>query len=173
MAITREKKEQIVEEITNKFSDLKAAVFTDFKGLTAEELNELRKEFKKKGLLYKVIKHSLLELSLKKAGIPFDLSLLKAHSLASAFGQDEMEVSKVVYDFSKKHDNLTIIGGILNKQAVTKDQIETLALLPSREDLYAKLVGSLNAPLFGLVNTLQANLRNLVYILNAYQKQRT
>jgi len=87
--------------------------------------------------------------------------------IAAAFGyQDEIGLAKILYDFSKKNENLKIAGGIIDGIFFQKEEIISLAKLPSKEQLLAKLVGTINAPIAGFVNALKGNLRNLVYILS-------
>jgi len=173
MAITRQQKEEIIAQTAERLESKKMAVLTDFRGLSAEDATALRKKLGENEIDYKVIKISLLSLASKKLNLGLPIEEFKNHPLAIAFGQDEVATAKIVRQFSKEHEALKIIGGILEKVYIPASQIETLALLPSREELYAKVVGSLAAPLSGMVNVLQGNLRNLVYILSAYQKQRS
>ncbi len=171
--LTREQKEQLVEQLKNKLKEKKIVVFTDFRGLGVDDMNELRSKIKEEGGEYKVVKHSLLKLAVKGAGLDkASLSNIENHPLGIVFGEDEVALPKAIYNFSKDHETLKMIGGILDKNPLSLDQLNTLALIPDREELYGKIVGSLSAPLYGMVNVLQGNLRNLVYILNAYKESR-
>ncbi len=170
-ALTREKKEQIINNLAEKFNNTKVAVLTDYKGLKVEELEDLRERAKEKDVNYHIFKNTLVKLALKKAGLKVDESVFIG-PLAIGFGDDEIATSKILYQFSKEHEALKIRQGILDKNLVEKDVIVNLALLPTREDLYSRLIRSLNAPTFGLVNVLGGNIRNLVCILNSYKSMR-
>lgn len=171
MAISREKKEKVTEELKNKLDKAQSVVITDYKGLTVDEINELRNKLREKEVEYHVVKYTLLKLALKQRGLDnVDLADFKAHPIALAFGyKDEVGTAKTVYEFAKEHEMLDIIGGISEGSNVSVDTIKNLALLPSQEELYAKLVGSINAPLSGLVNVLSGNLRGLVSVLGQYR----
>jgi large subunit ribosomal protein L10 len=172
MAKTREQKEKIVESLTDKLSKAKMAVFTDYRGLKMDEMDDLRNQSFEKGLDYKVTKISLLALAAKNAKLDIDTSSFQDKPLAIEFGyEDEIEAAKTVYNFSKTHDKLEILGGILDGQLLDVEEITKYALLPGREELYAKLVGSVASPISGMVNVLAGNLRGLVQVLNGYKEQ--
>lgn len=166
--LTRQQKKEIVKGLTDKFKKAKSVVFTDFTGLTVNDLQALRQELKEKGSHYQVIKKTLLDLALKKAGIDFDLKQFQA-SLAVSFSDlDEVAPAKILYNFSKAHENLKLLAGLLfvpEKTVLNQDQVIALAKIPAKEELIAKIIGSLNAPLQNFAYCLKANLRNLVYIL--------
>lgn len=166
--ITRKQKEEIVEKVAEKIRQSKAIVFTDYRGLSVEEMTEIRRELRAKGVELKVMKQTLFGIAAKNAGAQIELSGIKNHPVAIAFGKDEVEPAKVIYEFSKKHENLEMIGGALNGKTISMEELRSLALMPSREEMYAKIVGSLASPLRGVVNVLQGNLRGLVSVLSQY-----
>lgn len=171
MAISRKQKEELIQNIAEKIKNSKAIVFTDYRGLSVEEINEVRNKLREKGIEFKVIKNTLFKIAVKEAKADIDINELKDHPIAAAFGyEDEVEPAKVTYEFSKSHEALELIGGVLNGKTVGLDQIKTLALMPSREEMYAKIVGSLASPLRGLASVLQGNLRGLLSVLDQYQK---
>jgi large subunit ribosomal protein L10 len=171
MAKTREQKEKIVEILSDKLSKAKVAIFTDYRGLKMEEMEELRNLSFEKGMDYKVAKINLLSLAAKNAKVEIDTSAFKNKPLAIEFGYgDEIEVAKIVYIFSKAHEKLEILGGLLDGKSIDIETIKTYALLPGREELYAKLVGSIASPISGMVNVLVGNLRGLVQVLNGYKE---
>jgi large subunit ribosomal protein L10 len=166
MAITREQKEKLVEEIVEKIKDSKSLVFADYRGLTVEEMTDVRRQLRAKGVELKVLKQTLFEIAAGKAGAEIDMSVMKDHPVAIAFGKDEVEPAKVIYDFNKKTEKLAMVGGALSGKSISMDELKALATMPSREEMYAKIVGSLASPLRGVVNVLQGNLRGLVSVLN-------
>ncbi len=172
MAISRKKKEELVEKITDKIKESKSIVFADYRGLSVEEINEIRGQLREQGVEMKVLKQNLFAIAAKKAGADIDTAELKGHPIAYVFGSDEVAPAKTIYDFAKKHENLTMVGGALDGKTLTPEELKSLALMPSREELYAKVVGSLASPLRGMVGVLQGNLRGLVSVLNQYSEQK-
>jgi len=173
MAKTRKEKEKIIEELNENLSNFKTVILTGYRGLKMDSLEELRNVVFDKKMIFKIIKNNLLKIALENNNIPLDMNLFKDKPLALVFGQDEIETAKTVYEFSKNNEQLEILGGILDKQLLDSEIIKKYALLPSREELYAKLVGSIASPLYGLINTLSGNLRSLINILNGYKEKLT
>jgi large subunit ribosomal protein L10 len=170
--ITREQKEELVAKITDKIKESKAIVFTDYRGLSVEEMTELRRDLRSRGIVLKVMKRNLFSIAAKNAGSKIDMTDMENHPVAIAFGKDEVEPAKAIYEFSKKNEKLQMIGGAINGESISMDELKTLAMMPSREEMYAKIVGSLAAPLRGMVNVLSGNLRGLVNVLDQYAKSR-
>ncbi len=172
MPQTREEKKQLVKDLTELFKTMKSAVFADFKGLKVKEITALRRLCHAQGIAYTVAKKTLMKIAAQDAGLSFDPGAL-ADSYALALGlKDEVSPAKILVDFAKKHEALKILGGILEGKMVEKSAIMTLAQLPSRAELLAKLVGSLRSPLAGLVNVMAGNIRGLLYILSAYKEKK-
>lgn len=170
--ITREQKEEIVETVAEKIKEAKAIVFTDYRGISAEEITELRSILREKGIEFKIMKQTLFALAAKKAGADIDLSSLKNHPVAIAFGKDEVEPAKAIHEFNKKTEKLEMLGGVLNGKMISLEELKTLALMPTREEMYAKVVGSIAAPLRGIIGVLQGNLRGLVSVISQYADHR-
>lgn len=163
--ITKQKKKEIVEELIDKLSRQKTVVFSDFTGLNMNQLNELRKKLKKESIDYKVAKKTLIDLALQKSGFK-DIKIKNlTGQISAAFGyQDELAPAKILYGFSKKNNALKILAGLVNGEFFGDEQMIGLAKMPSKQELLAKLVGSLKTPLTGLSNALGGNLRKLIYI---------
>lgn len=170
--ITRKQKEEIVDAISEKISQSKAIIFTDYRGISVEEMTELRRSLREKDIELKIMKQTLFSLACKKAGTDLDLSGLKNHPVAIAFGNDEVEPAKAVYDFNKKTEKLEMLGGALNGKTVSLDELKTLAVMPGREEMYGRVVGSIASPLRGIVGVLSGNLRGLVCVLSQYADSR-
>lgn len=172
MAKTKLQKKEIIQDLEKSLTDQKAVVFVDFQGLNAQSLFELRDALKDVGCFLKVTKKTLLGLvfdSLKLSDIKKEVNDMKGE-LALVFGlNDEIVPAKVVYEFSKKNESLKILGGILknkNYDFLTVEEVLNLASLPSKQELYAKLLSTLNAPTANFVNVLKGNLRNFVCVLS-------
>jgi len=165
--LTRKQKEEIVKNLTEEIKAAKAVVFSDFKGLEVKDMTSLKKELKKEGASFKVAKKNLINIALKNTGADLDVKKMEGQIAVSASSEDETAVAKIISKFSKKNENLKILGGLLGVKEMSAEEIKALAKLPSKEELLAKLVGSLSSPLSGFMNVLQGNQRSLVQALKA------
>ena len=170
MPLTKTQKQKILEELKEKIARQKAMIFVDFTGLKVKDLSNLRKKIKMVGDEIKVAKKTLLELALKSAKLETEIKKIPGE-IAVVFGyKDEVSPAKTVYQFSKENQNLKILGGFLENKFREAQDFVTLAQLPTREELLAKLVGSISAPVSNFVSVLQANIKGLIYALSAIKK---
>ena len=173
MAITREAKEEAVAQLTEDLGRLKLAVLTDYRGLTVPEIEELRDLLRSEGMTYRVTKNTLLRIA---AGQTPTLANLDPESftgpMALAIGfDDEVAPARVIFQFAKAHEALEIVGAISAEgQLLSAADTKALATLPTREQLLAQVVGTIAAPLSGLVGVLNANLRSFVIVLQAIKE---
>ncbi|MEA3398341.1 MAG: 50S ribosomal protein L10 [Patescibacteria group bacterium] len=173
MAKTKEQKKEIMKKLIEKIGQAKSMIFASFEALGVKDNEDLRKQLKAENSEYYVAKKTLLDLSLKNQEIKdIDKDIdVKGFTgrVAVVFGyQDEAAPAKIVEKFSKDHeDKIEFLGGILENKFIGKSEVEALAKLPSKLELYAKLVGSLSAPISGFANVLGGNTKKLVYALNA------
>lgn len=168
MALTREEKSQQIDQIISNIERSKAVIFTEYRGMNMKHNQILRVKLRESGIDFKVIKATLLTLALKKHNIEVPSNVLDK-PLAVAFGyDDEVTPAKLVSASSKEIESLKILGGLVNGSYFDANQVKQLALLPGREQLYGKLVGTLAAPMTGLVGVLNGNLRGLVSVLSQY-----
>lgn len=174
MAKSRIQKSEILRDLKTKMEDSKSIIFTKFNKLGAKDNEELRKQLKKERGEYYVAKKTLLGLALKDKNIAglnpkeFDGKV----AVVFSYG-DEVSPAKVVDKFiSDKEDKVDFVGGILENKYINAEEVKALAKLPSKQELYAKLVGSINAPVSGFVNALAGNLRKVVYVLKAIEEKK-
>lgn len=168
MPKTRQEKEKKVEELTDKLSRMKSAIFVDYSGLDVKSVEELRKTLRQEKIDYQVIKKTLLKLALAKIGLKdIDFRALEGQLGITFDYQDEVMPARLLKIFQKKNTALKILGGILEKKFIGKEKVQELASIPTRSDLLTKATGSLKAPLTGLVNVLQGNIKKLIYTLMA------
>ena len=172
MKLTRVQKEQLVEKITGQLEQSKAVLLVNFTGLKVKEQRDLKKKLREQGITFEVIKNTMFKIALKNTKIEVDEKFLDQPIALIWSANDEIIPSKITVGFAKETEKLQLIGGIIDQKFVDPDLIKQLAALPGREELYTKLVGTLNTPLSRLVNVLQGNLRSLVYILGQYQKSK-
>ena len=173
MPKTRQKKEEVVKDLTDKVKKAKSLVFVNFDGLKVKEVEELRQTFRKENIEYLVAKKTLMNIAFKEAGVKdFDAKSF-TKEVGTVIGyDDEVAPARMVEKFSKDHDALKSVGGVLEGKFVAREKVVELSKLPSREELLAKVVGSINAPVSGFVNVLAGNLRNFVYVLNAIKNSK-
>lgn len=173
MPKTKNQKQAILENVKNKLATMKSAVFVNFSGIPVKEIGNLREKCKEENAEYLVAKKSLLNKVLSENGLESVKDTDLTGEVATIFGYgDEVAPAKLVKDFIKTNDKMKIVGGILEGEYIDQEKVVFLSKLPSRPELLAKAVGSLAAPLSGLVNVLQGNIRGLVYVLSAIKNNK-
>jgi len=165
-------KEAVVEDIKEKIGKAQSIVLLDYRGLTVDEVTQLRDQMRSAGVEYRVIKNTMLTRAANELGIEGAEDLFKGPT-AAAFGYtDAAAPAKILVDFIKKAKKTEIKGGFLEGKLVDLSQIKYLADLPPKEVLVAKLLGTLNAPASNLVGVLSGLPRALVCALNAIKEQK-
>lgn len=173
---TRKQKTESVVKLKDKIAKSKMVVFTTFarageNGLNVGKMRELKKSLKTLGSEYLVAKKTLTDKALKDAKVKnIDVFGFNG-SLGLVFGSDEeATIAKNLYLFSRANPSLKFFGGIFAKEFISADQFIQLAKLPSRDVMLGRAVGMIGYPLSGLMNVLQANIRNLVLVLANIKK---
>ncbi len=155
MSKNLERKMAQVAEIKEKFSKAQSAILVDYRGLTVEEVTELRKNFREAGVEYKVYKNNLMKLAIKDTEFE-TLSVDLVGPSAVAFGyEDPVVPAKLIKDFSKNHDKLELKAGVVEGEYCDLDKIKAIAEIPSREVLLAKFLGSIKSPVSNFAYLLQ------------------
>jgi len=165
MPKTRQQKVQAVESLTSGLKDSKGAVFANFQGLKVTDFEALRKQARAEQVQVQVAKKTLVKRVFEDLGVTADPKTFDGGVVALS-GPDEIAAAKIVSNFAKTHDMVTIYGGVLEGKFIDASGVKSLASLPSKQQLLGQLVGTLNAPVSGFVNVLAGNLRNLVNVLN-------
>jgi len=169
MAVTKQKKEEILKELVDKFSRSQSVVFADYRGLDVASISELRGKCREGGAEMKVAKKTLIKLAAKDQSIEVDDSAIEGPVVTTFSYEDPLSGIQILYKFSKGNDNLKLLGGIIDGQLVGPDVIQQYAKLPSRDELLAKLTGSMNSPLSGFVGIGNSLVAGIVRVLNAYK----
>ena len=170
MAKTKEQKKKVIEELKENIEKQKAVIFIDFTGLKVEDMFELRRNLKKTDSQLKVAKKTIIQLVFKEKGLKIDPQKLKGE-IALVFGyKDEISPSKAVYKASEKNPNLKILGGFLENKFREAEEFITLAQIPPKEELLARVAGSILAPVTNFVRALEYNLKGLVCVLSSIKK---
>lgn len=173
MGTAKEKKQQIVAEFKDKLSRAQTVIFSNFSGLTVEDDTILRRKFREANSEYKVYKNTLMTIAAKELGYGDDLIKYFEGPTSVAFGYDDpVAPAKVLVEFMKDHKGIELKAGLVNGKLVTVEEIKALAKLPSREELVAKALGSMKAPITNLVFVLSGTLRSLLYALNAVKEKK-
>ncbi|BEU86992.1 50S ribosomal protein L10 [Selenomonas sp. TAMA-11512] len=171
------KKEALVADLKDKLTSAKGAVFTSYKGLTVAQDTALRRKLREAGVTYHVVKNTMTRLAADQAGLEgLDEHLEGTTALAISF-EDVIAPAKAIEDFIKENkledsEVLKVKAGIVEGKVINEAEVKALASLPSREVLLAKLLGSMQAPISGTVNTLQGIIRNAVYVFEAVRQQK-
>jgi len=165
MALAKAQKQKVLDDLNEKIESQKSMAFIDLKGIKVKDLSDLRKKIKQASGQLKVAKKTLIKLALEKSNFKLEKDLEGEIAIVFAF-EDPFSPLKKVYNFSQSNENLKILAGIFDKKFIEREEIIALAQLPSREELLAKLVGSLSSSISGFVNVLRGNLRGFVYVLS-------
>lgn len=174
MAKTKQQKKEELLYLAKKLTDIKSAVFCDYTGLNVASVEELRKSLRAEKVDYRVAKKTILARALKEAKIAdIDVKGLVGQ-LAVAFGsQDEIIAPKLIAKFRKSHEAMKILGGIYENKFITVEEVEKMALIPSKEELLAKLLGSIKAPISGIVGVMSGVMRNFVGAIQAIKESKS
>lgn len=156
-----QKKQAVVAEIKEKLENASSVVLVDYRGLTVEEVTQLRKDYRDNGVDYKVYKNTLMEFAFKELGHEGMIEYLNGPNALVIAGEDVTSAARVTQAFAKTNEKLEIKAGLLDGKVLDMAGVKELADIPSREVLLAKLLGSLKAPM-----------SNLAYMLSAYASKK-
>lgn len=160
-------KADVVEKLKEKLQQSKSLFITDFSGLNVAEINGLRKDFRRNGAEFVVVKNTLLRLAVKQVGLDPLLNYLEGPT-GVAFGYDDPVMpAKILYDFNKKKDKPKTKAFWIEENLFEGGKLGNLATLPSRQELLSQIVVSINFPVISLVGTLDSILRSLIGTLEA------
>ena len=154
MAITKEKKSEILSKLKNIVSESKSLVFLHFAGLPVSETSEMRKALREKGVGYIVAKKSLSKKAFAEAGITGTIPVLPGE-FALAYGTDQLDPAREIFSFQKKFDKkVMIVGGVFDGVFMDATTMTNIATIPGMQTLRAQFVNLINSPLQGLVIAL-------------------
>lgn len=166
-------KQEVVKELTEKLRSASAGVFVDYKGINVAEDTALRTELRKNNVEYGVIKNTLTRFAIKEVDMDsLDPILNGTTSLAISY-EDAVMPAKIIADYSKKlGDRFNIKAGFVDGKVISVEEVKALAELPSKDVLRATVLGTMLAPVTGLANVLNANIRGLAIALNQIAEQK-
>jgi large subunit ribosomal protein L10 len=169
----RTEKEQIVAEVTEVVRRSRGMFFTDFTGLTVEQATELRREFRKSGIEYRVVKNTLIRKALESM-TGYDKvydKLVGPTGVAFAF-EDPVSPARIIQKFREKHNRLSLKVCVLEKEVYDGAKLTELARLPSRKEMMAAVAGSIQASIAGVPMVINAVLRELVSVVGEIEKKK-
>jgi large subunit ribosomal protein L10 len=158
---------ELVKQIKDDLSAAGAVWVVDYRGLSVKQSEALRGAIRAQGASLKIYKNSFTELALKELELPTLGDILQGPSAFVFVSGDPVSSAKALKAFAKENDKLQIKGGMLDKAVVTADQVKAIAELPSREELIAKLLGTLQNPLTGIVRVINGPAEKFVRTLAA------
>ena len=153
--MNKDKKKNYIEEMKIFFTKTSSVFVTHYQGLTVKEIDELRSEMRKHGIFFKITKNKITKLALK--GSKFKkLENLFSGPTAVAFSEDAITSAKILTKFAKKNKNLKIIGGIMEEEPLSTEDVEKIATLPTLDEARAKIIGILATPAQKIISILLA-----------------
>ena len=169
----RAQKTEQVKDIRSRFDRMTSAVFLDFTGMTVEEVTKLRDVFRAKGVEYKVVKNTLVEKALADQKYVGDLGTVLRGMTGIAWSFEEPSMAaRVLKDMGKENEKLKIKAGLLDGQVLSAKAVEEqLATLPSKDEMRARFLATLNAPAQHFVMLMNAPAREFVGVLAAKQRK--
>jgi large subunit ribosomal protein L10 len=171
LAITRAKKEELLQKYVEQLKRSEAVIITEYRGLTVSDLQQLRRKVREANGSFIVVKNTLAARALTEVGLPAPEKMLAGPVGLGFCGNNIPGVAKAVTEFVKGHERLIIKGGVLGNRVIDAEGVKSLAKLPSLEVMRAQLLGLINAPASQLVGVLSGGVRQLVNVVNAYAEK--
>jgi len=166
------RKEETVAEIKDRFNAAESVIMADYRGLTVKEMQQLRVAVRQAGGEIKVYKNTLTEIAIRELALPNMDEYLEGPTAFVFIAEDPVAPAKALATFAKAHQALELKGGLVQNQVVTAAGVKAIATLPSREELIAKLLGTMQNPLTGTVRVLAGPARAFATVLDAIAKQK-
>jgi large subunit ribosomal protein L10 len=153
LSLNLAEKKEVVAELSERLKQAQAVVLAEYRGITVEDITGLRKEARASGVYLRVLKNTLARRAVQ--GTPFEkLAAQMVGPLAYGISDDPVAAAKVLQAYAKKNEKLVIKGGAMPNVMMTAKEVGQLATMPSREELLAKLLGTMQAPIAKFVQTL-------------------
>ena len=170
--MAREKKVQVIDRLGEVFATCSIGILTDYRGLSAPEMTDLRRSLRERGIEYRVIKNTLARFAAERASKDEIASFFEGPT-AIAFGYGDIaEPARALADYIRDSQaTLNIKGGFLSDRLLTAAEVMTLSTLPSREILLAKTVGGMQTPIITLLSHLATPMRGFIGLLQARMQQ--
>ena len=170
MALTKQKKQEIVSEVAELLTKSKLTVLASYPGTTVKAMQQLRLDASQNGTTVKVVKNRLVQKAVEQSGLwnDIDLKSFSGQLLYAFNSEDEVAPAQALATFAKTNPTLAFVGALTaDGQLIGPDDVKALASLPSKDQLRAQLVGTIAAPLTGFVGVLSGTMRSIVFVLQA------
>jgi large subunit ribosomal protein L10 len=169
----RTQKEALLEEIRSLLAEHDAMFVSDYRGLTVAQITQLRDALRPTGSSLHVLKNTLTRRAAQESGREALTPLLSGPTAVTFCGDDPVAAAKALSDFARKHDTLVVRGGLLQGQLIQPESVKALATLPPREVLVAQVLGTMVAPISGLVTVLNGTIAGFVRALSQIADQKS
>lgn len=164
---------ELLKNIQEKVAKSKSILLSDFKGVNSKDLTSFREDIRSKGGEVVVSKNTLLKIALKEMGGEESASkTLSGQTVAVIAYEDSISTIKAFFNFAKKVENLKAKGGFFESKFVNEKELIDISNLPTKEELIGRLIGSVNSPVYKLVNTLNQSKSKIVYVLSSFLSQK-
>ncbi len=173
MALSKDTKKKIIENLIEELKNSKGIILTDYKGMSVSQISSLRNELREKKVTFKVVKNSLMERVSEELDIK-DLTKGLVGCTAVAFcNEDGIVPARLLKEYSRKNKvEMKIKSGLVEGRFLSPEKVMEIASLPSKDVLITQIIAGVKAPLYSLVFVLQGPLRGLIYTLEAIKKQK-
>lgn len=165
--MNRTEKEQIVQELNGRLKETQATFIADYRGINVDQVTRMRRELTEAGVEYRVVKNNLLKLAAQDTPAAGLQDFCAGPTALALSGDDPVAPAKILSKYAKDIEAFELKAGVLDGQLLSVAEITALADLPSREEMLAKILSSINAPASNFVGTMAAIPRSLVQVLNA------
>ena len=167
-----EEKKQMVADLVDKFKNATGGVLVDYQGINVEQDTKMRTELRNAGVDYFVFKNTLARIAVKECGFEALLPVLEKMTAIAVSENDPVAPAKILTAYAEKIETFSIKAGFVDGGVIDVEGVKQLATLPSKEELVAKMLGSLQAPIYGIVSVLNGNLSGLARALQAIRDQK-
>ena len=168
--MNKEQKKQYISDMTNQFEKSEAVIVTHYQGLTMNQLDDLRAKMREHGIKFKITNNRITKLALEKTRCK-DLSDLFSGPTAVALSEDAITSAKILTKFAKTNTNLKIIGGIMEDEPLSVEDVEKIATLPTLDEARAKITGILASPAQKIISILLAPGSKIAILAHAKSKK--
>tara|TARA_X000001036_G_scaffold129944_1_gene122837 strand:- start:6728 stop:7240 length:513 start_codon:yes stop_codon:yes gene_type:complete len=153
--MSKDAKKNYIEEMKKNFTSNESIMIAQYQGLNVNELDELRKQLREKGILFKITKNKITKIAIKDSPVK-DLEKYFTGPTAAAMSSDAITTAKILTKFAKSHDKLKIVAGFMDGKVLDNKEVAIIATLPTLDEARAKIVGILATPAQKLVSILLA-----------------
>lgn len=168
----RREKEAVIAEVAELLEGTETVFVSDYRGLTVAQLSELRGTLRQSGARFRIVKNTLGALAAERAGRETFKALLSGPTAVTFCGDDPVAAAKAIADYARTHPQVEMRGGLMADALLDAEQLRALASLPPRDTLVAQVVGTLAAPMTGLVTVLQGTISGFVRALGQVAEQK-